>query len=62
MSEDGREMFEVLFGGVPDLVPSRPLEWEAPWSMAVEADCGMEPSNSSVRRRLENVRFASSAE
>ncbi len=65
VSEDGSEMAELLFGGVWDRVPSVAFnleefgselsgEWEgAAW--------GTEPSNSSARSNVENVRFASSA-
>lgn len=63
--EDGREMLEVLFGGVCDRVPSAGYVLEVFGSESSgdpEAACGTEFSNISARKSVENVRFASSAE
>lgn len=64
--EDGREMLEVLFGGVCDRVPSAGYVLEVFGSELSgdpeEAACGTEFSNISARKSVEKVRFASSAE
>lgn len=65
--EDGRELVEALFGGVRDLVESRMLAECDAVDKVCSGDilggvaCGIEPSKSSARSSVENVRFASSA-
>lgn len=66
VNEEGKEVVEILFGGVWERVPSRGAGFEGramPWSgdKAGEDAWGTELSNSSARSSVEKVLFASSA-